>query len=50
VGQGLDGKRIRKYPMLNVREPAETRSTTMFHAMSAEMLASEGFEKNLQQF
>jgi len=49
VGQGLDAIDNRKYPMSNLRASAESRSCGLFHAMRPEMLASEGFGKNLQQ-
>src|SRR5258708_34855113 len=35
--------------MQNLRDVAERQSSTVFHAMWPEMLASEGFGKNLQQ-
>jgi hypothetical protein len=49
VGQGLDAIYNRKYPMGNLRDMAESQSCSMFHAMRPEILASEGFAKNLQQ-
>lgn len=49
MGQGLDEISLRKYPMQNLRSIAEMQCGTVFHAMWPEMLASEGFGKNLQQ-
>jgi hypothetical protein len=35
--------------MQNLREMAEMQCSTVFHGICPEMLASEGFERNLQQ-
>jgi len=35
--------------MQNLREMAEMQCSTVFHGIRPEMLASEGFGKNLQQ-
>jgi len=50
VGQGLDEIHIRKFPIPDIHQIDEMQYNSMFHAMCPEMLASEGFEKNLQQF